>query len=152
LSKVRGVMLWDLIDPRRAHHDRASVLRHLRTYGEALARVHALDPADWADQPRSRLETTADLADESDPRVQGLVGWLDAHRPSGIQQSFVDGDFNTANVLIDGDSPAGVIDWEFAGRGWKEYEIAWALRARIHFLNTSEERDAILSGYMSSGS
>ena len=46
---------------------------------------------------------------------------------------------------------SGLIDWEFAGIGWKEYEIAWALRARIHFLNSTAERDAILSGYSSGG-
>jgi aminoglycoside phosphotransferase (APT) family kinase protein len=46
---------------------------------------------------------------------------------------------------------SGVLDWEFAGIGWKEYELAWALRARIHFLNSAAERDAVLSGYQSEG-
>lgn len=48
---------------------------------------------------------------------------------------------------MDGSELGGVLDWEFAGLGWKEYEIAWALRARVAFLNSRAERDAILSGY-----
>ena len=151
LAKVHGASLLDLIDPRRARRDVETVLGHLRTYGETLAAVHAIDPGGWAEQPRSRLETVASIDGELDPRVQRLVEWLEAHRPSRAERAFVHGDFNTANVLIDADGSAGVIDWEFAGRGWKEHELAWALRARLHFLNTPAERAAILEGYASSG-
>ncbi len=40
-----------------------------------------------------------------------------------------------------------MIDWEFAGSGWREYDLAWALRARLDFLNSESERDALLNGY-----
>jgi aminoglycoside phosphotransferase (APT) family kinase protein len=60
---------------------------------------------------------------------------------------FVHGDFNTASVLFQNDSISGVTDWEFAGSGWREYDLAWALRARSRLLNTQVERDAILDGY-----
>jgi len=40
------------------------------------------------------------------------------------------------------------VDWEFAGSGWREYDLAWMLRARTSFLNTQAERDAILEGYL----
>jgi hypothetical protein len=33
----------------------------------------------------------------------------------------------------------------------KEYELAWSLRARRHFLSSPVEREAILAGYGSSG-
>ena len=151
LSELRGVMLWDLIDPRRARGDMESVLSYLRTYGATLAEIHAIHPTNWAAHPRANLESITSLDSSADRRRARIIEWLAAGRPSQIQPSFVHGDFNTANVLIDGDA-AGVIDWEFAGRGWKEYEIAWALRARLHFLNTPEERSAILSGYSSLGS
>ena len=42
---------------------------------------------------------------------------------------------------------SGVVDWEFAGRGWREQDLAWVLRARTAFLNTPAERDALLQGY-----
>ena len=45
-----------------------------------------------------------------------------------------------------------MIDWEFAGMGWREYDLAWALRARTVFLNTPEEREALLNGYRSHAS
>jgi Ser/Thr protein kinase RdoA (MazF antagonist) len=152
LSEVRGVMLWDLIDPRRARRATDSALQHLRTYGATLAQIHAIQPSDWVDHPRAELEDVAALESAADDRRRRLVEWLTAHRPARINKTFIHGDFNTANVLIDADAPAGVIDWEFAGLGWKEYELAWALRARLDFLNTPEERDAILSGYSSTGS
>ena len=57
------------------------------------------------------------------------------------------GDLNTASVLFQDRIVTGVVDWEFAGTGWREYDLAWVLRARKAFLNTLEERQAILAGY-----
>ena len=146
LSSVPGKTLWDLVDPRKSDYRKDTVTRNLQAYGEMLGRIHAL-AIDWSDQQRTWLEDL--IVDEggSDPRSQALVAWLVANRPVRIQRTFVHGDFNTANVLIHRGAISGVLDWEFAGTGWKEYEIAWALRARVHFLNSIAERDAILSGY-----
>jgi Ser/Thr protein kinase RdoA (MazF antagonist) len=151
LSRLPGVMLWDLIDPRRSAYRKDAVLRHLRLYGATLARIHALG-VDWSEQRRSNLEGPIGPEEGADGRPRQLMDWLAANRPQHIQRSFVHGDYNTANVLINGFQLGGVLDWEFAGIGWKEYEIAWALRARVDFLNSRAERDAILSGYQSCGS
>jgi len=151
LSRLPGTMLWDLIDPRRSEFRKDRVLRDLQLYGATLARIHTLD-VDWSDQRRANLEGPIGPEEGRDTRSRKLMDWLSANRPPRIRQSFVHGDYNTANVLIDGSVVGGVIDWEFAGLGWKEYEIAWALRARIHFMNSRAERDAVLSGYQSCGS
>jgi aminoglycoside phosphotransferase (APT) family kinase protein len=86
-----------------------------------------------------------------DRRFRELVQWLYDNEPPDKNLVFVHGDFNTANVLISNGAVSGVLDWEFAGIGWKEYELAWALRARTRFLNSAEERAAVLTGYESTG-
>jgi len=35
--------------------------------------------------------------------------------------------------------------------GWREFDLAWILRARQVFLNTPQEREAILKGYARHG-
>lgn len=150
LAAVPGTMLQDLVDPRRPSYDRGTVTRNLRAYGELLARIHALEIA-WADQPRAGLEGLIGEERASDARFRDLARWIAANQPRRANRTFVHGDFNTANVLLTGGVVSGVLDWEFAGMGWKEYELAWALRARRHFLNSAAERDAILSGYRSQG-
>jgi len=149
LAALPGITLWDLIDPRRPGYHRGAVLKNLRAYGGLLAQVHALG-FDWADQGRSKLEDLIGEQDVQDTRFRDLVAWLAANRPDQHERAFIHGDFNTGNVLLSEGDVSGVLDWEFAGIGWKEYELAWALRARIHFLNSTAERDAILSGYSSS--
>ena len=150
LSKLRGIMLWDRIDPHRAHYEKTSVIENLRAYGEMLARIHALE-FDWPAQPRARFEGLIGEENVAESQFQNLVAWIDQNPQEPTRRTFVHGDFNTANVLVDGGAISGVIDWEFAGLGWKEYELAWALRARIHFMNSAAERDAVLSGYQTSG-
>lgn len=150
LAALPGITLWDLIDPRRPGYHRSGVLENLRAYGGLLAQVHSLGFV-WPDQGRAKLEDLIGEQDARDARFRDLVGWIAANRPDQHERTFIHGDFNTANVLLREGVVSGVLDWEFAGIGWKEYELAWALRARVHFLNSAAERDAILSGYGSIG-
>ena len=156
VESLPGTRLWDLIDPRRAGYRPRDVIPSLRAYGEALARIHAL-PAPGTRQPRARLEDLIGEQRIDDPRYRDLVDWVEAHRPPATDPVFVHGDFNTANVLLargrtSGVIISGVIDWEFAGAGSREFELAWALRARTHFLHVAEQREAVLAGYTGSGS
>ncbi len=89
--------------------------------------------------------------DAADPRFRTLVNWLGSHEVAPRDYVFVHGDYNTANILCKDGIISGLVDWEFAGRGWKEYELAWMLRARMTFLNTSAEREAFLAGYCRNG-
>jgi len=141
-----GYMIWDYIDPRRRLYDEEEALRRLHAYGECLARVHNLDVT-WSPQTRTRLCGFIGEERVDDERFRRLVSWVESNSDISPGQVFVHGDFNTASVLFDGDAVSGIVDWEFAGQGWREYDIAWALRARLYFLNTTSERDAILDGY-----
>jgi len=146
VEAIVGDMIWDYIDPRRGSYDRDKALLYLHAYGECLAQVHSLDIA-WPAQKRPRLYGLIGEERVEDERFRRLVSWVQANNATGPGQVFVHGDFNTASVLFHDDSISGVIDWEFAGRGWREYDLAWTLRARSRFLNTEAERKAILDGY-----
>lgn len=146
LKSLPGRMLWDYIDPRREWYSEGSVLKYLRLYGECLARIHGL-PLQWAHQKRSILNGLIGEETIDDNVFKGLVSWLREHLPSEREEVFVHGDLNTANVLFMDGEISGVVDWEFAGLGWREYDLAWVLRARRAFLNTEAERQSILEGY-----
>jgi aminoglycoside phosphotransferase len=130
---------------RQAARDKA--LLYLRAYGECLARIHNLT-IPWTSQKRLRLYNLIGEEEVDDERFRQLVSWLQQNKVNSTSDVFVHGDYNTASVLFHNDAISGVIDWEFAGSGWREYELAWALRARLSFLNTEPERQAILDGYL----
>lgn len=146
MDALPGAILWDFIDPRRKLFDKGQALSYLHAYGECLAQIHGL-PIALPPQRRPRLYDLIGEAEVEEARFQRLVAWLQNEAPARDERTFVHGDFNTASVLFHEGSIAGVVDWEFAGRGWREYDLAWVLRARTAFLNTQAERDAILSGY-----
>lgn len=146
LEAMPGVMIWDYIDPRRRRFDKGKALSHLRAYGECLGQIHDLS-LEWQPQRRPRLYGFIGEEDVEDVRFQRLVSWLQTHTPACDDRTFVHGDLNTASVLLQDGNISGVVDWEFAGSGWREYDLAWVLRARTAFLNTQAERDAVLSGY-----
>jgi aminoglycoside phosphotransferase (APT) family kinase protein len=146
LEALPGAILWDYIDPRRKLFDRGKALPYLHAYGECLGQIHEL-ALDWPPQRRPRLHGLIGEEEVEEVRFQRLVSWLQTHAPACDDRTFVHGDFNTASVLFCNGRLSGVVDWEFAGSGWREYDLAWVLRARTAFLNTQAERDAILSGY-----
>lgn len=146
VESLPGHMVWDYIDPRRSLHDKDKAPTYLQAYGRCLAAIHNL-PLPWASQKRARLCNLIGEESVEDEGFVTLVSWLQEHAPQNRDEVFVHGDLNTASVLFCDDSLSGVIDWEFAGRGWREYDLAWVLRARTAFLNTLAERSAILEGY-----
>ena len=146
VEALPGRMVWEYIDPRRDLYKREEAPAYLRAYGRCLARVHNL-PLAWEPQKRPRLAGLIGEENLEDSRFQEIVAWLETHAPIGREQVFVHGDLNTASVLFHDGALSGVVDWEFAGRGWREQDLAWVLRARTAFLNTPAERDALLQGY-----
>lgn len=146
LEELPGSLIWDHIDPRRGVYERDAALSHLGAYGECLGRIHTLR----ADGPGHRRPQLYGLIGEegvSEARFQRLVAWLKDRTPGSVNRCFVHGDLNTASVLVHEGRVSGVIDWEFAGVGWREYDLAWLLRARTTFLGSAEEREAVLEGY-----
>jgi len=149
-SAIEGMILWDLIDPRRAPYQAKRVLYHLEEYGAILGKIHSLP---IATTPLTRRALYA-LSDEERDYLKNqpdLLEWLAANEPGEKVEVLAHGDFHTAHVFFHNDQVSGVIDWESTGMGWREFDLAWILRARQVFLNTPEEREAILKGYARHG-
>jgi len=152
LSEVKGHNLSDLINPKHPEYDQLHVYELLRRYGEVLAEIHSL-PISWEPFRRTELyDFISDEIESEDIAVRDIVLWLQSNPPHRTPDVFVHGDLNTANVLFSRQDLAGLIDWEFAGMGWREYDLAWVLRQRKNYLNTQYERDVLLRGYLSKAS
>ncbi len=152
LEEMQGTILSDLINPSHPLYDPDHIERLLFAYGEALATIHSL-PIEW--RPFRRTELYGFVGDEEqveDPRYREIVLWLEGNPVGRGPDVFVHGDLNTANVLFHHAQLSGIIDWEFSGAGWREYDLAWILRQRKNYLNTRRERDSLLDGYESGAS
>lgn len=151
LAELPGRLLQDVANPTHPHYDRFRVGSSLFAYGEILARVHAL-PLQWRSQKRAALYWFAGEDQLQEIAFREIVLWLQENQPAERVQCFVHGDLNPANVLVENGTVTGLLDWEFAGTGWREYDLAWILRARRTQLQSVAERKDILDGYSSVGS
>lgn len=148
MEHLKGKLLWDRVDPRRACWIRQKSAHYLESYGETLARIHS-SPVEADEQQRAYLyrdfhETARPLPDGTG---DDILRWLSRHETGPEETVFTHGDYHTAHVLTSAGRASGVVDWEFAGMGWREFDMAWALRARKSFLNKDSERNAFLRGY-----
>lgn len=152
LEHLKGKLLWDRVDPRRACWIKQKSDHYLESYGEALAQIHA-STVDAGEQQRAYLYRNFAESARSLPDGTGddILRWLSRHETGPEEQVFTHGDYHTAHVLTSGGKISGVVDWEFAGMGWREFDMAWALRARKSFLNKDNERNAFLRGYTRNG-
>ena len=114
VEKISGVLLWDLIDPRRNNSNSQSREKCLFEYGKWLAKIHQL-PIKWEKQKRSKLYGFIGEEVEEDQRFKNIVNWIKTNRPQRQEDVFVHGDYNTASVIFDSNQLQGIIDWEFAG-------------------------------------
>jgi aminoglycoside phosphotransferase (APT) family kinase protein len=99
---------------------------------DALASLHAVD---WRAAGLSDLDRTAGFHERQVsrwtaqlesydgrelPGTDTVGGWLDGHRPAGLEPSIMHGDYHMLNVLIAPDAPArvtAILDWETATIG-----------------------------------
>jgi aminoglycoside phosphotransferase (APT) family kinase protein len=68
------------------------------------------------------------VAEESGPSpvIERAFGWLEDHWPSGESDPVVSwGDSRIGNVLYREFEPVAVLDWEMAGLGPRELDLAW---------------------------
>jgi len=103
---------------------------------EALARIHAVDPAkldevlpetsgDPAVAQIGEWERQLDEIGEPLPAVELGFRWLCANAPEPAEPRLVHGDFRLGNFIVDEDGLAAVIDWELAHLGDPAEDIGW---------------------------
>ncbi len=104
--------------------------------GQALARIHAIDPAsldgvlpraeaDPALDQISEWERQLDEIGEPLPAVELGLRWLRANAPVPAEARLVHGDFRLGNFIVDESGLAAVIDWELAHLGDPAEDIGW---------------------------
>jgi aminoglycoside phosphotransferase (APT) family kinase protein len=66
--------------------------------------------------------------------VERGFGWLDAHWPARQSEPVLSwGDARIGNVIYREFSPAALLDWEMAGLGPRELDVAWLVCAHMVF-------------------
>jgi aminoglycoside phosphotransferase (APT) family kinase protein len=104
--------------------------------GEALARIHAVDPGsldgvlpnpggDPAGAQIAEWERQLDEIGEPLPAVELGLRWLRANGPEPAEARLVHGDFRLGNFIVDENGLAAVIDWELAHLGDPAEDIGW---------------------------
>lgn len=83
--------------------------------------------------------------------IEFVFDYLNNNKPNQINECFCHGDFHYANILWNNKKISAVLDWELAGIGNKEFDIAWAIinRPSQNFLKTDKEVKEFLKGYKS---
>lgn len=133
----------------------ADKTRHLFEYGKMLAKIHNCNiewekarQRDINDYPK--IENHPDL----DEWERSVIDYLIEHKPLKIDyDTFIHGDFHYGNILWKNGKISGILDWEYAGRGFKEQDIAWALilRPEQTFMRNDKDVTDFLKGYKKIG-
>lgn len=133
--------------------------------GAILARIHAIDPADFSGLDRlspadlvAQWRAAYRLADWPRPVFELALRWLEEHCPPPPAASrLVHGDFRNGNLMI---GPAGVravLDWELAHVGDPHEDLAWLCVNSWRFgridlpVGGFGEREDLYAGYEAAG-
>jgi aminoglycoside phosphotransferase (APT) family kinase protein len=135
---------------------------------EALARVHAIEPAsvdgvvpapagDPALAQIEEWERQLDRIGEPLPAVEVGLRWLRANAPAPVEATLVHGDFRLGNFIVDEGGLAAVIDWELAHLGDPAEDVGWLCIRSWRFGNDDRpvagvgDLDAFLAAYEAAG-
>ncbi len=125
-------------------------LAFMREYGKTLAVLHQSRGA-FPDAPHRRFHTIPERTYFAENGMENVYSWLWDKQPRQIHSCFVHGDFHFANILWDAGHISGILDFELAGMGNREFDVAWSLilRPGQNFMKTKEELREFLLGYTS---
>jgi aminoglycoside phosphotransferase (APT) family kinase protein len=136
--------------------------------GEALARIHSIDPssldgvlprpeADAAVEQIAEWERQLDEIGEPLPAVELGLRWLRANAPAPAEARLVHGDFRLGNLIVDERGLAAVIDWELAHLGDPAEDIGWLCIRSWRFGNDEQpvagvgQLDELIAAYEGAG-
>jgi aminoglycoside phosphotransferase (APT) family kinase protein len=125
-----------------------------RQLGDAMARLHLIDPADAppgllalppgdpAEQVLAGLEAITGLLLEPRPTLSLGLKWLARHQPAPNQTppALIHTDIRNGNLIIGPDGLRAVLDWEGTRRGGDPMEdVAWLALRMWRFRNDDRE-------------
>ncbi len=134
--------------------DKESKDKYLIEYGKNLALIHKIDIKPFED---AKLRKINHIPSEEhytfDDAITPYINYLKENKIDMEEKIFIHGDFHYANLLWDNFILTGILDLEYAGKGFKEQDIAWSciLRSSQKFMDTIEDIDLFLKGYLLEG-
>ncbi len=149
--------------PRRLLRDDAYAAARpglARRFGEVLARVHQVDPAEIPGLPDTdalgQLKELYQAFAEPRPALEIGLRWLSEHEPAPVNDTLVHGDFRTGNLMIAAAGLTGVLDWELTHRGDPRQDLGWLCTKAWRFgsphpVGGFGPRDELMAGYAAGG-
>ncbi|MGN1208525.1 MAG: phosphotransferase family protein [Christensenellales bacterium] len=123
-------------------------MQYLKDYGKMLAKIHS-QKKDFCEIAHRKFFDIIDknFCEEND--FLFAYDFLIKNKPKVVNKCFCHGDFHYANILWKNKHISAILDWELAGIGNKEFDVAWALfvRPSQKFLKTNDEIEEFLKGY-----
>ncbi|MBE5905477.1 MAG: aminoglycoside phosphotransferase family protein [Lachnospiraceae bacterium] len=132
-------------------NEKLESLSYMEEYGEALAKIHKLEPK--AETVKDRKFFHAPSEEMLEKSELEYLKPLFAKAPENPVTCFCHGDFHYANVLWENGHISAILDFELAGYGNRDFDIAWAIfrRPGQKFLKKREEAEVFLQGYAKVG-
>ena len=126
-------------------------LEYLEKYGKKLGEIHLITGDFNNVKDRRFFHIPSKEYFEENGLDLSIYEYLNTNKPEVINYCFCHGDFHYANILWENKHISGILDFELAGIGNKEFDIAWAiiLRQGQKFLRDSIEIETFLKGYNS---
>ena len=126
-------------------------LTYMEKYGEALGRLHKLNVSAKPQVDRKFYHRPGDEVLKK-LNLLFLADYFD-RKPLQGETVFCHGDFHYANVLWKDQHISAILDFELAGYGNRDFDIAWALflRPGQRFLKTDKEQALFIKGYQKHG-
>ena len=138
-----GNWLYDAddADQQRLQHTTMASIAALHDISDAKQRFHFLERPDAGDTHLRRhvAHTRAwyDMVAADgcpSPLVESGFGWLDRHWPAHEGDPVLSwGDARIGNVIYEDFAPVALLDWEMAGLGPRELDVAWLVVAHEVF-------------------
>jgi len=131
-----------------------------RRFGEVLARIHLLDPAEIPGLPTvdalGQLKELYQAFAEPRPALEIGLRWLTENQPAPVKDTLVHGDFRTGNLMISGAGLTGVLDWELTHRGDPRQDLGWLCTKAWRFgsphpVGGFGPRGELMAGYAAGG-
>jgi len=153
MRRVDGIAAADRITSDAALDPAFPAIAH--RLGCELARIHAirpprpdlafLPPATETGPERQIVGFRAYLDRHPVPRpvLEWGIRWLETHLPSPAGPVLCHHDFRTGNYLLDGGVVTAILDWEFAGWGDSDEDIAWFCCKSWRFARLDREAGGI---------
>ncbi len=120
--------------------------------GEALARIHRMDPnaeglqglpapqpGDSSPQEQLlQLRRGIDMAPSATPVCELAYRYLERNLPDELDRTLVHGDFRVGNVMVGPEGLRAVLDWELAHLGDPHEDLAWMCTKTWRFGNVDK--------------